>query len=64
MWHLKVIMIVIISHVLIENKFKLVDIMKTVITHMLVGLSFTLIVNAMFIFMGPVGVGGGLSNNS
>jgi hypothetical protein len=63
MFHLKEVVVVLISHLIIHFKMKnFMEIFNTVLVHLLVGFFLTQFANISFGNAGPVGIGGRLAN--
>lgn len=63
MWHLKEVVVVLISHLIIHSKMKnFMKILNAVLVHLFVDLFLTQLANISFGIAGPVGIGGRLVN--
>lgn len=60
MWHLKEVLVVAISYVILHYKnSNIMVLIKTIGVHLFAGIVLTFLVNFLLTGMGPVGVGGG-----
>lgn len=62
-WHINEVIVVVVSHVIIRcNKFKLIEMMKTLLVHVFVGEILNFLTNFIFVMVGPVVLEGGYDN--
>ena len=63
-WHLKEVLVVIISHLIIHfKKINFMEIVKTVIVHLIIGIILTFLSINFMQIGGAVGIAGGLPTN-
>ena len=64
MLHLKEVIVVTVSHVILHcKKIKFIGLMKTISVHLFTGFVLSFLANLFLAGIGPVGVGGGFANN-
>ena len=61
-WHLKEVLVIALSHVIINCKFKNIEMMKTICVHLFVGAILTSLTRALIVLVGPVVLGGESDN--
>jgi hypothetical protein len=62
-WHLREVIVVILSYVIIHCKnLSIMEMMKTIYVHLFIGVILTVVANTIFAIAGPVVLEGGLDN--